>query len=117
MARSRSRETEQFWRDTLRRWKLSGLSVSEFCRRHHLSPPSLYAWRRTLAHRDRPATLPRAEPTLTFVPVHITTEANAMASATAPLEVVVAGRIVRIAPGFDPATLRSLVAVLEASPC
>ncbi len=44
---------EAYWRDLLQRWQTSGLSIRDFCRRHRLSQPSFYAWRRTLAQRDR----------------------------------------------------------------
>lgn len=115
MARRRSCETERFWRDTLHRHQRSGLSVREFCRRHHLSSPSFYAWRRILAQRDRQAATPLDTPLPAFVPVHIAAAANTPSPNV--LEVVVAGRVVRVPPGFDAATLRDLLAVLEASPC
>jgi hypothetical protein len=50
------------------------------------------------------------------VPVQVVTDpAPALASA---LELVLTdGRTVRVAPGFDAATLRQLLAVLEGRPC
>lgn len=117
MARGRSSEKEQFWRDTLHHWQRSGLSVSEFCRRHRLSPPSFYAWRRILAQRDRPFTTLLDKPLPPFVPVHITAASNLPSPNSSVLEVVVAGRVVRVPSGFDAATLRDLLAVLEGSPC
>jgi hypothetical protein len=54
MARSeRDSKREQFWRDALARFGSSGLSVREFCRREKLGEPLFYAWRRTIAERDR----------------------------------------------------------------
>jgi hypothetical protein len=38
------------WRERLDRFSRSGLSIAEFCRRHQLSPPSFYLWRKRLAH-------------------------------------------------------------------
>lgn len=56
MARSeRDPQREQYWRDTLARFGTSGLSVREFCRREKLGEPLFYAWRRTIAERDRAA--------------------------------------------------------------
>jgi transposase-like protein len=98
---------EQHWRHWIQLWKTSGLTVPDFCARHHLSQPSFYAWRRKLQQRDAAAT--------TFVPVRIVPD-EPPASAT-PIEVVLtSGRRLRVASGFDPATLRQLLAVLEEVP-
>jgi transposase-like protein len=94
---------EQEWRRRLRDWQLSGLSVSAFCRRHGVARKRLYAWRRILARRD-------AEQAV-FVPVRLLTE-NGHQDTT--LEVLLAGgRRLRVPSGFDAATLRQLLAVLE----
>ena len=116
---------ERFWREMVRRWQRSGATIREFCAEHGLSEPSFYGWRRELAKRDEEA---RERPARTnarsvrrpanglpvFVPLQVTPTEPASA-----LEVVVgAGRIVRVAPGFDAATLRNLLAVLaEAASC
>jgi transposase len=101
---------EQQWRHWIRQWQGSGLSVRAFCARHGLAQPRFYAWRRTLRRRDRA--------TNRFLPVRVLPDP---APATPPsVEVVLAGgRCLRVPPGFDPATLRQLLAVLEgeASPC
>ena len=99
---------DQHWRRLIQLWKNSGLTVRAFCARHHLSQPSFYAWRRELQQRDA---------TTTFVPVEVVTDDQPAAST--PIEILLAGdRSVRVTPGFDPATLRQLLAVLqEVSPC
>jgi transposase len=100
---------EQQWRRRLRDWQRSGLSVSAFCRRHGLAENRLYAWRRILAQRD-------AEQAI-FVPVRLLAESG---SQNGTLEVLLAcGRRLRVAKGFDAATLRQLLAVLEEeeTPC
>jgi hypothetical protein len=85
------------------------LSVRAFCDRHGLAIPSFYAWRRTLARRGPEKAA--------FVPVQVVAEA-APAQASALEVVLVDGRTVRVAPGFDAATLRRLLAVLqEAGAC
>jgi|SRR5579859_733326 len=104
---------EEFWRDTLADWKASGLSVREFCRQSDLHESAFYLWRRQLglhvARTPRPSAAGDT-PTPAFVPIRVV--------ATHPLEVVVAsGQVVRVAPGFDPAHLRALVAALEGKPC
>lgn len=115
----RDRGKERFWRRVLRRWRRSGLSVRRFCEQQGLSEPSFYAWRRTIAERDREASSGRRRRvhdhpvSPLFVPLRVTPSASV-------LEIVLGqGRVVRVPPGFDPATLRQLLAVLEEeeSPC
>jgi transposase len=110
MAHGRPRDprNEQRWRHYLQLWQRSGLTIRAFCERHHLSLPSFYAWRRQLRQRDAPA----------FVPVHVLAETPR--PATTAIEVVLAGgRRLAVPTGFDPHTLRQLLAILEAEapPC
>ena len=107
----RDQRKERFWRTKVRQWRQGGLSVQAFCRQHQLALPSFYAWRRTLAQRD-------AE--VQFVPVHLAPEPRAATSPDdAALELVLDGqRWLRIRPGFDAATLRRLLTLLEEGrPC
>jgi transposase-like protein len=99
---------EQRWRRLIQLWKNSDLTVRAFCAQHHVTQPSFYAWRRELQQRDAATT---------FVPVQV--EPDDQSAPATPIEVVLAGgRCVRITSGFDPATLRLLLAVLqEVPPC
>jgi transposase-like protein len=102
---------EQHWRRLIQLWKNSGLTVRAFCARHHLSQPSFYAWRRELQQRDAATA---------FVPVQVETNDQVARVTSMPtIEIVLAGgQCVRVTPGFDPATLRQLLAVLqEDGPC
>jgi transposase-like protein len=102
---------EQHWRRLIQLWKNSGLTVRVFCARHHLSQPSFYAWRRELQQRDAVAA---------FVPVQVeTNDQLARVTSIPTIEVVLAGgQCVRVTPGFDSATLRQLLEVLqEVGPC
>jgi hypothetical protein len=112
--RERDVNKERSWRDAIRRWQLSGQTIRDFCRERGLSEVSFHAWRRTIAQRDGnagPATAIEHVPV--FVPLRV-----AATVATTPLELVLdSGRIVRVSPGFDAATLQSLLAVLEGQPC
>jgi hypothetical protein len=84
------------------------LTVRAFCEERGLSQPSFYAWRRVLAERDAEAAV--------FVPVQVVS--GEPRAAEAPLELVVGERrMLRVHPGFDAATLRQLLAVLEEKPC
>ena len=105
----RDERKERQWRRWLREWRASRLSVREFCERRGLAEQRFYAWRREL---DR-----RAGARTAFVPVEVV--AAAAPDPIAALELVLSGgRTLRIAPGFDAATLRQLLAVLEEGrPC
>jgi transposase len=107
--RARDERKESQWRRWISQWRTSGLSVRAFCARHGLATASFYNWRRVLERRatERPA----------FVPVRVVPDTPPPQAGA--LELVLAdGRAVRVAPGFDAATLRQLLAVLEGdAPC
>jgi transposase len=106
--RARDGQKERQWRQWITEWRTSGLSVRAFCDRRGLATPSFYHWRRVLQRR--------AAEKAAFVPVQVVAEA--MPALATALEVVLTdGRVVRVAPGFDAATLRKLLAVLEGRPC
>lgn len=110
MAQGKPRDTrkEQLWRRLISDWRASGLTVREFCERRGLPEPSFYGWRRQLQRR-------RAE-AARFVPVRVLADEPPVAEGA--IELVLAGkRSLRIAPGFDAATLRRLLDVLEDQPC
>ena len=103
--RMRDEQKERQWRRRIDQWRASGLSVRAFCARHGLATASFYNWRRALQRRAA------AEPPA-FVPVQVV--ADVVPAQASALELVLAdGRAVRVAPGFDAATLRRLLAVLE----
>jgi hypothetical protein len=106
--RARDERKERLWRRWIGEWQTSGLSARAFCQRRRLTVASFYAWRRVLQRRD-------AEKAA-FVPVQVV--ADAVADRASAVEVVLTdGRTVRVAPGFDTATLRQVLAVLEGRPC
>ena len=101
----RDERKEQLWRQRLRDWQSSGLSIGVFCARRGLSQASFYAWRRELQRRDAERPL--------FVPIRLRTDDPPIPGPQA-LEVLLgSGRRIRVAPGFDATTLRQLLAVLE----
>ena len=102
--RAREERKERQWRRRISEWRASGLSVRAFCARHGLASASFYAWRGVPERRA--AEHPES------VPVQVV--ADATPTQASALEVVLLGdRTVRIAPGFDAATLRRLLTVLE----
>ncbi len=102
--RTRDERKERQWRRWLSQWRASGLSVRAFCTQHGLASASFYRWRHVL---ERRATEPPA-----FVPVQIVADTRPPQANALEL-VLVDGRTVRVAPGFDEATLRRLLAVLQ----
>jgi len=114
--RERDVNKERIWRDAIRRWRSSGQTIRGFCRERGLSEAAFHAWRRTIARRD--GQIPSASPVErepVFMPLRVTSAVAAPAAA--PLELVLdSGRIVRVSPGFDAATLRALLAILEEPP-
>jgi transposase-like protein len=135
----RDPKLEQYWRSTVAKWITSGLTIRDFCRKHRLSEPSFYSWRRELAARDgtpvaRPVTTPkptastRRSSTRSRPPRPTPRRSSASAPrpsfvalrvvADAPLELVLrSGLVVRVPPGYDAGHLRTVVAALEAVPC
>jgi transposase len=108
MAQGKPRDPrkEQQWRRWIQQWHDSGLSVRAFCARHHLAQPSFYAWRRILNERDAAAT---------FIPVQVVPD-DEPSKARSVEVLLVGGRRLRVNPGFDPATVRQLLALLEEAP-
>jgi hypothetical protein len=107
-------QKEHFWRTTIQRWQASRLSIRAFCQQQALSKAQFHAWRRTLATRDAQAT---AFAAVTLLPEP--TPQLPASTTTGTLELVLANhRVVRILPGFDAATLRRLLPLLEEdTPC
>ena len=103
----RKHEREQCWQEVIERWRASGQSVAAFCRAEGVSQGTFYAWRKRLGGPRR----------LAFVPVRIVADARPEPVA-ATIEIALAdGRVVRVRPGFDAATLGRVLAVAEGRPC
>src|SRR5262245_53822681 len=105
----RSRATiRQAWVERLARFTASGQSAAQFCAAEGVSVASLYHWKRRLA-APAPAAAPSDAPRL--LPVRL-------ASAPAPLEVVLpGGAVLRVGPGADPDALAALLRLLGGPTC
>jgi len=104
----RDRRKEQRWRRWIGEWRAGDVTVRAFCERRGLAEASFYSWRRVLDERDAEAP--------GFIPVRVVADERTAPGGT--IDVVLPGqRTVRVAPGFDAATLRQLLAVLEDKPC
>jgi hypothetical protein len=119
------------WAARIDQWRESGLSLPAFCQRHGLSRGTMQNWvykpalRRAVEDVRRAAQTPRDEPAVTaevptpphaFLPVRLAGVINPSAEpgSRSAIEVVLGeGRRVAVGPGFDPETLRRVVAALE----
>lgn len=125
--RSRWRDPakERRWRQLMRDWRMSGLSIRLFCNQQGVSQPSFYAWRRELAKRDqeaaerrRHATSRRSRPTPSFLPVQVVSDAPHQSGLRGCLEVQLSTNVLlRIPAGFDRQTLTDVLAALESASC
>ena len=113
------------WAALIDQWHDSGLSLPEFCGRRGLNPGTMRGWvykrgQRTAIDRARheaQAGRDPGEPVPTFLPVRIAEPIPAAAAGSGVEVVLGPGRRIAVAPGFDPETLRRVVAALEGRPC
>lgn len=134
MAKVRRQAAE--WAALIDQWRRSGLSLPAFCRIHGLSRGTMQNWvykpalkraveearRESLSNPAGPGHfegIPAAEPSPAFLPVHVAeVPAASLSTRRSGVEVVLgSGRRVSLEAGFDPETLRRVVAVLEGRPC
>jgi hypothetical protein len=121
-----------YWLAVVAQFHRSGLTQTDFCRTRHLSIHSFRQWLYRLRHSTPAADRRRTSISIStkpapaqlenpaFLPVHIrpehpaTTDGRQGVVAPVSLEVILThDRRVRIPVGFDPATLRQLLEVLE----
>ncbi|WP_437618550.1 IS66 family insertion sequence element accessory protein TnpA [Sorangium sp. So ce1151] len=109
--------TRAEWAERVERWERSGLSAEKFARREGYSPKQLYWWRWKLRAEgiSPPSTALTQAPC--FLPVHVVADASPVVAE--PIEIALPnGRVVRVRPGFDPATLERVLALAaEETPC
>jgi transposase len=99
--------TRQAWIDRLQRFNDSDLSPAQFCASEGVSLPSFYSWKRRLAVAA-PASDPSCPPLL---PV-------GLQPLPPPVELALpSGAVLRIPPGAEEATLRTLFRLLGITSC
>ncbi len=118
---SRSRTIDLRWNGLLNDFRRSGLTQAEFCRRRQIS---LHSFRKHLypPSPSQPASSDdrsSASADHHFFPVTIVPDPILSTTASGPhLELILSkGRRIAVATGFDPQTLRRLIAVVEERPC
>jgi hypothetical protein len=93
--------TQQKWADLILQHEQSGAAVKVFCRDRNVSEPSFYSWRKRLS-KTRPVRFALVE------------TIGSAAKDHAPVELILAsGDRLRIAPGTDAGTLRTVLSVLR----
>ncbi len=91
----------QKWVDLIGRQERSGKAVNVFCREHGVSEPSFYSWRKRLKASDP-------------VRFALVDASGPGARDGAPIELLLStGDRLRVLPGADAATLRTLLSVLR----
>lgn len=101
--------TRRLWADRLDRFGRANQTVAQFCAAEGISPPSFYAWKRTLAGD---ATPPDPVPPA-LVPIRLTPSPSGP-----PIEVVFpSGTLLRFPPDARPAVIAAVVHAVEGRPC
>jgi hypothetical protein len=118
---SRSHTIDLRWNALLNDFRRSGLTQAEFCRRRQVS---LHSFRKHLyqPRPSQPAPSDDRSPATTdhhFLPVTILPDPiPSITASRSHLELILSnGCRIAVAAGFDPQTLRRLIAVVEERPC
>ena len=95
-----------FWQEQIEGWQRSGLSQEEYCQKEGLKKCTLQYWRRKLSGKEE---------VFSLVPVRLTAEKASLAlEESSGLRLHSAqGLSVELSVGFDVASLRRLIKVLE----
>jgi hypothetical protein len=115
------------WARLIDEWRQSGLSLPAFCQRYGLKRGTMQNWvykpalkqaveQARSAESTRLAPPPLPEPSPAFLPIRIA-EASSVPEGTGVEVILGSGRRIVLGAGFDPDTLRRVVAVLEDRPC
>ena len=88
-----------------------GAVVSAVARRWQIAPQQLFTWWR----KARAAGLEASRGEAAFVPIVAEPHAAEVAGSEAIIEVVLAGAVVRVSPGVDPALLSTVLRAVRAS--
>jgi hypothetical protein len=113
-------ERGRFWQRHLQRWKRSGLSQAQYCRRHHLSAPAFGWWKGRLSAPRIPGEsgATKGTPRKNSSFVELTLRGREVAATTGDFvyEIVLSRqRRLRLGPGFEIERVRQLLEVLEGS--
>ena len=119
------RETvEARWRERMQRWRSSGLSIRQFCRRDGVGEPAFYSWRKRLAagvgSSGVSSPRPRGRTSFSFLPVEVLGGVSANAVVAGQIEIVLTrGVTIRVGGDVDESRLRGVLRLVveELPPC
>lgn len=114
-------ERGRFWQRHLQRWRQSGCSQAEYCRRHHLSAPAFGWWKRRLSAPRSPAEpaarnrIPATEKG-SFVELTLGGREGAAVADGVVYEIALSRqRCLRLSSAFELSRVRQLLQLLEES--
>jgi transposase len=101
--------TRDVWEKRVERWRRSGLSKEDFAAREGIKSKQLVWWRWKLGSSPSEPVTPGLPE---FLPVHVVDAVACPSGATLPVEIALPnGRVVRVAAGFDAATLERVLEI------
>ncbi len=101
----------QAWAERLARFASAGLTAAQFCAAEGVSVAAFYQWKRRLGSAALPTPLPDVPASPRLLSVHL-------ANPTPAIELVLpSGVVLRLGPGVDEASLRSLLRLLGVASC
>jgi transposase len=92
-----------------------GAVVSAVARQWQIAPQQLFTWRRAARAAGQAASLEASRGEAAFVPIVAEPPAAEVAASETVVEVVLAGAVVRVSPGVDPALLSAVLRAVRAS--
>jgi hypothetical protein len=107
-------ELAQEWRERLQDFAASEMTVQQWCDFNRVSPYQYYYWRRRLAAKTDRATDP--VPQGNWMTLNVV-DAPPLPATPSGVTICIAGAVIEVAAGFDPAMLRAVVRALATDPC
>jgi len=102
----------RYWENQIARWKESGLSQAEYCRRYHLKVHQMVYWKKALAEPN-----PKTSPQFVRLDLERVIDDGAAPAPTALRLVFGDTFFIEVNRGFDPATLEKLLRTLRRAGC
>ena len=99
-------ENRKFWKEQIHNWQESGLTQTEYCRIHNLTPHRFTYWKK---RNIKPPETP-----ISLVQVNMKSSFNPNPLHPSPLRLIVGEQYrIEIDRGFDPVTLQQLLFTLK----
>ena len=109
-------EKEKRWREVVRKFRESGLSVRKYCQANNISESSLHWWRREIERRDAEEKSKIEPDAPTFAEVRIIGEKEPDPDSGISI-ILPDGPEIQLKRGFDETTLLRVIEVLENARC